>query len=115
VALSVYRASKGLFVENDQKGSFIEAVSLDFLLQLSNPEEFLKASLVAARSSPLPSVEELMAPIANQEVWAAGVTYYRCRNARMEESKDAGGAHGIIFQGSRSSCRRDTKAGEDSS
>jgi 2-dehydro-3-deoxy-D-arabinonate dehydratase len=24
-------------------------------------------------------------------VWAAGVTYYRSRNARMEESKDAGG------------------------
>ena len=27
----------------------------------------------------------------NQEVWASGVTYYRSRNARIEESKDAGG------------------------
>jgi 2-dehydro-3-deoxy-D-arabinonate dehydratase len=32
-----------------------------------------------------------LAPIGNQEVWAAGVTYYRSRTARMEESKDAGG------------------------
>jgi 2-dehydro-3-deoxy-D-arabinonate dehydratase len=34
---------------------------------------------------------ELLAPIGSQEVWAAGVTYYRSRGARMEESKDAGG------------------------
>src|SRR6201985_692144 len=33
----------------------------------------------------------LLAPIGNQEVWASGVTYYRSRNARMEESKSAGG------------------------
>ena len=34
---------------------------------------------------------KLLAPIGQQEVWAAGVTYYRSRGARMEESKDAGG------------------------
>jgi len=34
---------------------------------------------------------EIVAPIGLQEVWAAGVTYYRSRGARMEESKDAGG------------------------
>src|SRR5439155_3483954 len=31
------------------------------------------------------------APIGTQEVWAAGVTYYRSRSARMEEAKSAGG------------------------
>jgi 2-dehydro-3-deoxy-D-arabinonate dehydratase len=31
------------------------------------------------------------APIGSQEIWAAGVTYWRSRTARMEESKDAGG------------------------
>lgn len=30
-------------------------------------------------------------PIHDQEIWAAGVTYLRSRDARMEESKDAGG------------------------
>ncbi|WP_198674060.1 fumarylacetoacetate hydrolase family protein [Chitinophaga alhagiae] len=34
----------------------------------------------------------LQPPIATQEVWAAGVTYFRSRTARMEESEDAGGA-----------------------
>lgn len=31
------------------------------------------------------------APIGNQEVWAAGVTYLRSKEARMEEAKAAGG------------------------
>jgi 2-dehydro-3-deoxy-D-arabinonate dehydratase len=34
---------------------------------------------------------EVSPPIGTQEVWAAGVTYFRSRTARMEESKDAGG------------------------
>lgn len=34
----------------------------------------------------------LLPPIGNQEVWAAGVTYFRSMEARMEEAKDSGGA-----------------------
>lgn len=34
---------------------------------------------------------DLLAPIDRQEVWAAGVTWYRSRDARMEESAQAGG------------------------
>lgn len=37
------------------------------------------------------SQQTLEAPIGSQEIWAAGVTYLRSRDARMEESKDAGG------------------------
>jgi 2-dehydro-3-deoxy-D-arabinonate dehydratase len=35
---------------------------------------------------------QLLPPIGSQEVWAAGVTYLRSRDARMDESKDAGAA-----------------------
>jgi 2-dehydro-3-deoxy-D-arabinonate dehydratase len=31
-------------------------------------------------------------PIKSQEVWASGVTYFRSKTARMEESKDSGGS-----------------------
>jgi 2-dehydro-3-deoxy-D-arabinonate dehydratase len=34
---------------------------------------------------------DILPPIANQEVWASGVTYFRSREARVEESKDAKG------------------------
>jgi 2-dehydro-3-deoxy-D-arabinonate dehydratase len=34
---------------------------------------------------------QLLAPIGNQEIWAAGVTYIRSKTARKEESETAGG------------------------
>ena len=41
-------------------------------------------------------------PLVSQEIWAAGVTYYRSREARMNESEDSGGVqilrYGIIMQ-----------------
>ncbi|MFB2120200.1 fumarylacetoacetate hydrolase family protein [Parapedobacter sp. 2B3] len=36
--------------------------------------------------------QELLPPIGSQEVWAAGVTYFRSMEARMEESSSSGGA-----------------------
>ncbi|MBS1972894.1 MAG: fumarylacetoacetate hydrolase family protein, partial [Bacteroidetes bacterium] len=36
-------------------------------------------------------LQNVLAPIGSQEVWAAGVTYMRSRDARMEESRNAGG------------------------
>ena len=58
----------------------------------------LRSKLEELASSTDPSEEaasaathELLAPIGSQEVWAAGVTYYSSRLARMEESRDAGG------------------------
>ena len=37
-----------------------------------------------------PAPAALLAPIGSQEVWAAGVTYWRSRDARMEESSPGG-------------------------
>ncbi|MEZ4899057.1 MAG: fumarylacetoacetate hydrolase family protein [Saprospiraceae bacterium] len=42
-------------------------------------------------SSP-PDLSRWLPPVETQEVWAAGVTYYRSRDARMEESQQSGGA-----------------------
>jgi 2-dehydro-3-deoxy-D-arabinonate dehydratase len=36
--------------------------------------------------------KQLLPPIGKQEVWAAGVTYLRSRDARMDESKESGGS-----------------------
>ncbi|WP_342648209.1 fumarylacetoacetate hydrolase family protein [Mucilaginibacter sp. CSA2-8R] len=46
----------------------------------------------ATQHTNLPHLEsEAGAPVLSQEVWASGVTYLRSREARMQESKDAGG------------------------
>jgi 2-dehydro-3-deoxy-D-arabinonate dehydratase len=42
-----------------------------------------------------PPSDSLLAPVEQQEVWAAGVTYFRSRTARIEESKASTG--GIFY------------------
>jgi 2-dehydro-3-deoxy-D-arabinonate dehydratase len=64
--------------------------TLAILLQLPKVaiDPFLRALPKGAPVGGAP----LLAPVEpTQEVWAAGVTYFRSRTARMEESKDAGG------------------------
>src|SRR5206468_2448939 len=41
-----------------------------------------------AAAEPLPVGARILAPIDTQEVWAAGVTYERSRDARMQESDE---------------------------
>jgi 2-dehydro-3-deoxy-D-arabinonate dehydratase len=43
----------------------------------------------------------LLAPIDNQEVWAAGVTYKRSRTARMEESRGAASFYDKVYVADR--------------
>jgi 2-dehydro-3-deoxy-D-arabinonate dehydratase len=38
------------------------------------------------------NAQQIQAPVVSQEIWAAGVTYLRSKEARMEESKVSGGA-----------------------
>src|SRR6185295_12013412 len=44
-----------------------------------------------------------LVPIEKQEVWAAGVTYFRSRTARMEESKAASGSsfYDLVYNAER--------------
>src|SRR3954466_14312377 len=42
----------------------------------------------SANREPCPPDAAILAPIENQEVWAAGVTYERSRDARMDESSE---------------------------
>ena len=86
----LYRTTAGIFVEND--GSWHQVLAADWD-ELFNAHD-LDARVAAALESPAtdaPDAAAILAPIGSQEVWAAGVTYFRSRTARMEESKDAGG------------------------
>src|SRR5579872_3456183 len=92
--MKLYRTTQGAFVE--QEGQFHE------LSPLASAEAWdklicdvdLKTRVTAAlkkNSVAAPDPASVIAPIGGQEVWAAGVTYFRSRKARMEESKSAGG------------------------
>ena len=87
----LYRTKNGWIVEENGKHYPHEEASLDALIALD--DLYLHLSSIVASKAPveLDRPLSLEAPIEHQEVWAAGVTYYRSRAARIEESKDAGG------------------------
>ncbi|HKO11084.1 MAG TPA: fumarylacetoacetate hydrolase family protein [Acidobacteriaceae bacterium] len=87
----LYRKKDGWVVEQDGRINPVEG-SLDELLARDDLHAYLEGLLKAgATAAGVLGKEDLLAPIGNQEVWAAGVTYLRSRAARMAESKDAGG------------------------
>ncbi|HTS07321.1 MAG TPA: fumarylacetoacetate hydrolase family protein [Candidatus Eisenbacteria bacterium] len=89
--MKLYRLRNRAVVEESGTFHEIPAASWDELVAREDLASHIQQLIRGARPSHRPEMQDLMAPIGNQEVWAAGVTYYRSRNARMEESKSAGG------------------------
>jgi 2-dehydro-3-deoxy-D-arabinonate dehydratase len=87
--MKLFKTSSGIILTKDNNYYLVnedwnELVNRDDLLEfLSNQKSKIDIDL---------SKTKILAPTTEQEVWAAGVTYLRSRDARMEESKDAGGA-----------------------
>lgn len=73
--------------------------NLSEVLEHSDPAAFVRA-LRSPHAVPLEQVS-LLAPIDQQEVWAAGVTYIRSRSARMEESESAADCYDRVYQSPR--------------
>jgi 2-dehydro-3-deoxy-D-arabinonate dehydratase len=89
--VKLYRTRNGCFVEQDGQYYGTRGLAWDAILVHDELHSFL-TDLIAGDTPTNPfDTSQLLAPIARQEVWAAGVTYYRSRGARMEESKDTGG------------------------
>jgi 2-dehydro-3-deoxy-D-arabinonate dehydratase len=88
--MKLYRTANGIFAEHGNRFYLVSALSWDDLICSADLDERVQA---ATRGNPASDLEpaSVLAPIVSQEVWAAGVTYFRSRSARIEESKDAGG------------------------
>lgn len=70
------------------------------LLEANDPAAAAKSHLAA--TSPLNLADiRLLAPIDQQEVWAAGVTYIRSRKARMDESAGASSFYDMVYTAPR--------------
>ena len=71
----------------------VETLSWDALVNQENLYDFLAA--YAITHEPIASTidgKHVEAPIGSQEIWAAGVTYLRSKEARMDEAKESGAA-----------------------
>jgi len=88
--MKLFRTTAGSFVEKQGKYYHVNGASWDELLSRDDLEAYL-ASAADGTPQKAPPADSLLPPIEHQEVWAAGVTYYRSRSARIEESESAGG------------------------
>jgi 2-dehydro-3-deoxy-D-arabinonate dehydratase len=87
--VTIYRAPNALLAQRGEDCFRLATSDFDTIFAQPDPAAWLHAQL--AQAKPLLQPAELLAPIQSQEVWAAGVTYLRSRDARIDESKDAGG------------------------
>jgi 2-dehydro-3-deoxy-D-arabinonate dehydratase len=68
---------------------------------LADPGDGLAAALAGPTDGPVPAESVPLAPVDGQEVWAAGVTFYRSRTARKEESGGKGDFYDLVYDADR--------------
>lgn len=87
--MKIYKSSNNIIIESEGKHYLADTKDWNFLVNQDNLHKKLKEQVKASDEINWTG-EMLQAPIGTQEIWAAGVTYYRSREARMEESKESG-------------------------
>lgn len=93
--MKLFKTPKGNIIYTNNRAYKLPETDWDTLLNNDNLiqdlQDFINdTSRVSLSEKELNTIA--LAPIKNQEVWAAGVTYYRSKTARMEESKESGGS-----------------------
>lgn len=89
--MKVFKTQQGIYVEADGRYYLIAGTTWDEVIAAEDMGRYLRGVVERGEAVDEPDAATVVAPIGHQEVWAAGVTYFRSRNARMEESKTAGG------------------------
>jgi 2-dehydro-3-deoxy-D-arabinonate dehydratase len=89
VGIFLYRTEDGVVAGEAGRLRILAGLAWDAIFRATDPASLLREAIGTggdAVECPAP-----LAPIIGQEVWAAGVTYLRSREARVQESQDAGG------------------------
>lgn len=94
--MKLYKTKTGNLLQVDNNYHVIPG-DWNQLINRQHLHSYLKSQLKDAGSISEEEAKGLLAegvlpPIGSQEVWAAGVTYLRSMEARMEEAKESGGA-----------------------
>lgn len=89
--MKLYRTDRGNFIVHEARSYQVPERSWDALIALHDLRSYLGALAADPERAASFAGAKTFAPIGSQEVWAAGVTYYRSRDARMAESTDTGG------------------------
>lgn len=89
--MKIYKTNHGIVI--DHEGKFYSITQdWDEFINRDNLYDHALSQLGQEEPSAKEHLHrDLVCPMGSQEVWASGVTYFKSREARMDESKDAGG------------------------
>ncbi|WP_258135294.1 fumarylacetoacetate hydrolase family protein [Mucilaginibacter phenanthrenivorans] len=92
--MRIYKTAQGIIISRHQQYFLTEENNWNAFINRS--DLYKNVSNELQHLKPDNRLKELigsaiLAPIGDQEVWASGVTYFRSREARIEESKDTKG------------------------
>lgn len=92
--MKLFKTKNGIIIEKDAIFYLLENESWDRFVNDDNLHNKMQQAIQSKPPADLnlhtPGAG-LQAPIQSQELWASGVTYYRSKVGRQEESKTAGG------------------------
>ncbi len=92
--LKLYKIKNGVVIEKDHGFHLLQGENWDDFV---NDDHLLgKLAEITRAVDPIRNGRQLLsslleAPIQSQELWASGVTYFRSKQGRQKESKEAGG------------------------
>lgn len=91
--MKLYKTLQGIVIEKDNSYYVVKDKAWDTFINDDHLHENMEEIMLHASADPRGKslVSDIQAPLENQEIWASGVTYYRSREGRQEESKGSGG------------------------
>ena len=103
--MRLYHSKEGIVLEQEGRYKIAQSLDWDSFINQDNLHEqvqHLWKALPPATQVLVYRDITLLPPLGSQEVWAAGVTYYRSRTARMEESEEeSGGPYDRVYDAER--------------
>ncbi len=93
--MKIYKTRNGIVIESGHNLYLSKNTNWDLFINRDSLYSVVQKELDDLQSDPAIKgwlEHSILAPIGQQEVWAAGVTYLRSRDARINESKESGGA-----------------------
>ena len=91
--MKLYKTKTGIIVGHEDRYYLLPGTDWDTLINQPALYNWLQETIAALQPyADTFTSDDCLVPIGSQEVWAAGVTYLRSKVARMEESKESGGA-----------------------
>ena len=90
--MKLYKKENKILIQNEEL--LYSLADQDWDTFINDDQLFEKIQSAIARATPLGADDfsGIQPPIAGQELWASGATYFRSKQGREEESKETGGA-----------------------